>query len=299
MAWVAAPVIAWAIHSGRRAGALAAVAVGAADAAVRGWRGDGFPPQVSINATVLLLLAGVITGYMSRLAGDAQRRLQEAAEREAATRERERLARGIHDSVLQVLALVQRRGAEMGGEAAQLGRLAGEQEATLRALVAGGATGPAGDPARSGAVAAARAGTADRTVDLLTLLSRYASPDVTIAAPAEPVKLPAAAATELAAATGSALDNVRVHCAPHTRAWILVEAEPEAVTVTVRDKARASRPGGWPGRPRMAGSASPSRAALGEGAQAVRVAAGPGPDTGHPGSTPPGRLGTCTTSTCS
>src|SRR5690606_13885968 len=86
-----------------------------------------------------------LTGYMSRLAGDAQRRLQEAAERGAATRERERLARGIHDSVLQVLALVQRRGAEMGGEAAQLGRLAGEQEATLRALVAGGATGPAGD----------------------------------------------------------------------------------------------------------------------------------------------------------
>ena len=46
-----------------------------------------------------------------RLAADMQQRLQQAAELEAATRERERLARGIHDSVLQVLALVQRRGA--------------------------------------------------------------------------------------------------------------------------------------------------------------------------------------------
>jgi hypothetical protein len=41
----------------------------------------------------------------------------------------------VHDGVLQVLALVQRRGAELGGEAAELGRLAGEQEVTLRALV--------------------------------------------------------------------------------------------------------------------------------------------------------------------
>lgn len=43
---------------------------------------------------------------------------------------------GLHDSVLQVLALVQRRGTEVGGEAAAIGRLAGEQEAALRALIA-------------------------------------------------------------------------------------------------------------------------------------------------------------------
>ena len=33
--------------------------------------------------------------------------------------------------------MVQRRGAEAGGEAAEIGRLAGEQEAALRALVTG------------------------------------------------------------------------------------------------------------------------------------------------------------------
>lgn len=97
MAWVAAPVIGWAIHSGRRAGAVAALLVGATDAVVRGWVGTSLPPLVSINATVLLLLAGVIVGYLSRLAGEAQRQLQQAVEHEAATRERERLARGIQD----------------------------------------------------------------------------------------------------------------------------------------------------------------------------------------------------------
>jgi hypothetical protein len=66
--------------------------------------------DVTVNGTVLLLLAGVVIGYMATLTTDAERRLQRATELEAATRERERLARGIHDSVLQVLALVQRRG---------------------------------------------------------------------------------------------------------------------------------------------------------------------------------------------
>jgi signal transduction histidine kinase len=223
MAWVAAPVIAWAVHAGWPAGIAAALAVGAVDLAVRGG-GTRFagPPVGYLNASVLLLLAGVVMAYVSRLAGQAEQRLQLAAHREASTRERERLARGIHDSVLQVLALVQRRGTELGGEAAQLGRLAGEQEATLRALVAG-AGGPVPEP---------------RTADLLDLravLSRYGSADVTIAAPAGPVLVPAAAAAELAAAVGSALDNIRVHCGSHAPGWVLVEAEPEAVTVTIRD----------------------------------------------------------------
>jgi signal transduction histidine kinase len=215
MAWVASPVLAWAIAGGRRVGAVAALLMGAVDLIVR-WHVN----EVTINTTVLLLLAGVIIGHVARLAATAEERLQRMTELEAATRERERLARGIHDSVLQVLALVQRRGAEIGGEAAELGRLAGEQGATLRALVAteGAPTIPGG------------------TVDLRATLAPFAAATVSIAAPASPVPLPDTVAVELSAAVASALDNVRVHCGPTARAWVLVEDEGDHVAVTVRDE---------------------------------------------------------------
>ncbi|HEU4421165.1 MAG TPA: ATP-binding protein, partial [Pilimelia sp.] len=129
-------------------------------------------------------------------------------ELEAANRERERLARGIHDSVLQVLAMVQRRGAKLDGEAGELARLAGQQEAALRALIA---TGP---------VAAG-----DGVVDLRTVLNVYAGPAVSVAVPAVPVPLPARVAREVGAAVGAALANVERHCGPAARAWVLVEDE--------------------------------------------------------------------------
>jgi signal transduction histidine kinase len=219
--WVAGVVLAWAVSGGRRrgpAGALtggvAALLIGGIDVAIRGRF-----TQATLNGAVLLLLAGVVVGHVVRLATEAEGRLQRAAELEAANRERERLARGIHDSVLQLLALVQRRGAEIGGEAAELGRLASEQEATLRALVAPTPAGPA----------AGRA-------DLRELLSRYASAVVSIAAPATPVRLPRRVAEEVAAAVASALDNVRVHCGAAAPAWVLLEDEGGTVTVTVRDE---------------------------------------------------------------
>ena len=114
--------------------------MGAVDLVVRG----ALSPA-TVNGTVLMLVAGVLLGHVARVADQAQRRVQQAAASEAAQPERERLARDIHDSVLQVLALVQRRGEELGGEAAELGRLAGEQEAALRALV-----GPRGPDAPRG-----------------------------------------------------------------------------------------------------------------------------------------------------
>src|SRR5205814_8192954 len=76
----------------------------------------------------------------------------------------------------------------------------------------------------------------DQTTDLRALLDPYASPLVTIAAPATAVPLPGPAAADVAAAVGSALDNVRVHCGPRARAWVLVEESDRAVTVTVRDE---------------------------------------------------------------
>jgi signal transduction histidine kinase len=129
--------------------------------------------------------------------------------------------------VLQVLALVQRRGAEIGGPAAELGRLAGEQETALRALVAIGPLPrtPAG------------------TSDLCSALRAFEAPRVTLALPAEPIALPPADCAELAAAVGAALDNVTKHTGADTRVWILAEAGAGAVTVTVRDDGPGIAPG--------------------------------------------------------
>jgi signal transduction histidine kinase len=219
MAWVAGPVVAWAISGGRRRGAIAAILLSGADVIVR----NGFS-QATLNGPVLMILAGIGVGHIARLAIDAEARLQQAIELEAATRERERLARGIHDSVLQVLALVQRRGAELGGEAAELGRLAGGQESVLRSLIASADPHPAFG---SGPPTAA--------IDLRPLLSAYASATVTFAAPATPVLLPPPVATEIAAAVRAALDNVERHAGAGARAWILVEDLTDQVTVSVRD----------------------------------------------------------------
>jgi len=214
--WVAGPVLAWAVSHGRRAGTVTALIMSGCDFVLRHGH-----ITVVLNGVVLLLLAGVIIGHLARLAAEVEAERQHAASVEAASRERERLARGIHDSVLQVLALVQRRGAEAGGEAAELGRLAGQQEAALRALVGGGPAATA--PAPGG------------DVDLRALVLPAQAEGVTVSVPAQAVRLEKAAGEELASAVRAALDNVRRHCGDQARAWVLVEDEPGLVTVTVRD----------------------------------------------------------------
>ena len=249
LAWAAGPVLAWAISGGMRRGAAAALLVGTADLTIRG----GINP-VTVNATALLLLAGIVVGYVVRLGFDAEAQLRQATEMQAATRERERLARGIHDSVLQVLSLIERRGSELGGEAAMLGRLAGEQGANLRSLVGTvGAAGRAGGSMEPSSVS-------DLREVLGALVSRQSgSPQVSLAFPASPVPMRDDMAVEFSRAVGAALDNVRVHCGPAARAWVLVEDEGAQVLVTVRDEgpgiaegrlAEAAGEGrlGWPSR---------------------------------------------------
>jgi signal transduction histidine kinase len=216
--WLAGPPLAWAVAKGVRAGAVAAVAIGCCVVSLR-WPITGTYSSTALDGPVILLLAAALVGYVSTLSGRAERALQRATEIEAVSRERERLARTIHDSVLQVLAMVQRRGAEAGGEAAEIGRLAGEQEAALRALVTGDEHASAG----SG------------ELDLSARLSREASALVSVITPADPVILTERAVTETAAAVKAAIDNVRRHCGATARVWVLVDDEGAAVTVTVRD----------------------------------------------------------------
>ncbi|MFE7873368.1 DUF5931 domain-containing protein, partial [Micromonospora humida] len=163
VAWLAGPVLAWAVSGGRRRGTVAALLVGGTDLVTRGRIGPS-----SLTGAILLLLAGAVVGHVARLAVSTEERLQRAVELEAATRERERLARDIHDSVLQVLSLVQRRGAHLDGEAGELARLAGQQEVALRALISGAPPTSPADPGDE--------------VDLRSLLSGYASATVQVSA---------------------------------------------------------------------------------------------------------------------
>ncbi|MER7573164.1 DUF5931 domain-containing protein [Streptomyces sp. NPDC126514] len=232
--WTAGSVLAFAIKGGWRWAAFASTLVAVANLVHR-----GSPTRDTVHAVILVWVASIAIGYVVEVARASERTLARALEIEAATRERERLARDIHDSVLQVLAMVQRRGAVIGGEAAELGRLAGEQEVALRTLVSGGLTpvSRVSENAAEGALVRAvdEEPDADGPLDLRALLAPYAGSRTSLAEPGAPVVLPPAAARELAAAVGAALDNVREHAGEQARAWILVEDEPDAVIVTVRD----------------------------------------------------------------
>ncbi|MBM9505480.1 MacS family sensor histidine kinase [Actinacidiphila acididurans] len=214
--WTAGSVLAFAIKGGWRWAALAASLVAAADLAER----RAFTRD-TVHNVILVWVSGVAIGYVVEVARASERTLARALRIEAATRERERLARDIHDGVLQVLAMVKRRGDRAGGEAAELGRLAGQQEAALRALISGERAAAEDAPAGPR--------------DLRGLLAPLASTTVTVSAPATPVPLDPVAAAEVAAAVGAALDNVRRHAGPRAHAWILVEDEDGTVLVTVRD----------------------------------------------------------------
>lgn len=276
--WVAGSVLAFAIKGGWRYGAVSAALVSAVNIVETGGVG-----RTMLHNALLVCVASVGIGYAVEVARASERTLARALQIEAATRERERLARDIHDSVLQVLAMVQRRGASLGGEAAELGRMAGEQEVALRALVSHGPGGadaaePEGGADRPSAARPVEPETAERAAppaareapdgtgtetepegevpaddpdarscDLRALLSPYAGARVSFAEPGSPVPLRAGAARELAAAVGAALDNVRRHARgtddAEARAWILVEDEPEEVVVTVRDEGPGIPPG--------------------------------------------------------
>ncbi|MFJ9056074.1 MacS family sensor histidine kinase [Streptomyces sp. NPDC102409] len=234
--WTAGSVLAFALKGGWRWAAFASTLVAAANIVER-----GEPSEDTFHNVLLVWVASIAIGYVVEVARASERTLARALEIEAATRERERLARDIHDSVLQVLAMVQRRGTALGGEAAELGRMAGEQEVALRTLVSSGLvpmTRVSEDSAEGAVVRVVEVeagGAESAESDLRTLLAPHASSRVTFAEPGAPVLLAAGAARELAAAVSAALDNVRVHAGPDAQAWILVEDEPDEVIVTVRD----------------------------------------------------------------
>ena len=190
--------------------------------------GPAGTPYDVIPSAFLFLVAGLaISGLgLARLltARSAERKHTEQIRRESAAAERDRLGRSIHDGVLQVLALVQREGQDLGGQAGELATLAGQQEVALRSLLASAASN-----------ARAATGGKSTAADLSGPLQALTGPAVEVATPAQPVELPSAIASEVVAAVKAALDNVRRHAGADARAWILLEEERDGVRVTVRD----------------------------------------------------------------
>lgn len=216
--WIVGALLAWAVRYGWRGGTAAAVLLGAVDLLTR-----SEVHQKDWGNVFLLLLGGSMLGFvcesLKQMAAERDRAQREAA----AASERARLARVVHDGVLQVLALVQRRGGELGGEAAELGRLAGEQEQALRTLI------------RSQQAVSAAAVTT--TADLAALLGPLGTRSQTeVALPAGAVPLPDAVAAEVVAVVRACLDNVERHVGADAPAWILLEDLGDRVEVSVRDE---------------------------------------------------------------
>ncbi|MDQ4104187.1 MAG: DUF5931 domain-containing protein [Actinomycetota bacterium] len=210
--WASGPVVAAAVHAGRFAGALFGLTVSVADVWVRG--------SVTIDTardTILLVGTGFVLGLAATAARRATEQLRRSARTEAATAERERLARSIHDSVVQVLARVRARSGHLDGEAAELARLAGEQEIALRSLFSAAPSGATGEQ------------------DLAGALQLLAGPRVEVSVPAAAVPLPTGDVEELVAVVREALANTARHGGPEAKSWILVEDLGEEVVLTVRD----------------------------------------------------------------
>lgn len=256
--WTASPVITVAVLGGPRVGAATGLLVAACSIVLNGH------VTVSIaRDSMILLLIGLVLGLVAATARSAHEALTRALRAEAVLAERERLARAVHDSVLQVLAYVRREGTVLGGPAAELARLAGDQEVALRALVAA----PLAD-ASTGAA------------DVRVLLQAQATPTVSVSVPATAVLLPSAQAGELAALARTALSNSAVHAGVAARSWVLLEDLGDEVVLSIRDDGVGIAPGRLEqarseGRMGVSGSILGRAAALG-GTAVLETAPGEG-----------------------
>ncbi|MFC7594274.1 MacS family sensor histidine kinase [Terrabacter sp. GCM10028922] len=218
--WPTAAVVGFAVLRGWRGG-LAAASLVAASSFVEVVE----PTANTVSNSIFGLLIGGCIGYCVDLARSSHSALAEAMRLDAARAERDRLARTVHDGVLQTLSFINRRASDLGGEAARLGAMAGEQERILRTLVS-----------QTDLAEVSRAVSGD--ADLRGLLRHVEGEDVQLVSPADPVVLPRRVADEVVAAVEAALDNVRQHAGEDARAWVLLDDDGDEIAVTIRDSGR-------------------------------------------------------------
>jgi signal transduction histidine kinase len=216
--WVMGALLAWAIHWHWRGGLVAALLIAAADLLPRTEVDQG-----NYGNVFLVLIGGPVVGFMCESLQRMARERDAAERAAAAAEERTRLARAVHDGVLQVLAMTQRRGAAAGGEWAELGRLAGEQERSLRSLI------------RQQDTVAVGAGDLVDLAGALEAMGTAHPVRVEVATPGGAVLVDARVAEQTVAAARACLDNVLAHAGDGASAWVLAEAGREEITVSVRD----------------------------------------------------------------
>jgi signal transduction histidine kinase len=186
------------------------------------------------NGAFYYLAAGGAVGLIDQVltrSGEELRRASEEAtrERERAARlaERESIARRIHDSVLQTLTLISKRGTELSlrpvvpsEDVRALAELATDQQRALRTLIQGSiAEPPTGTVALRTVLEAAAFGVREIPVEISAV---------------EPIWLPSACVEEVSAAIHQALENVVEH-AEARRVSLFAETAQHEVVITVRD----------------------------------------------------------------
>lgn len=233
--WAAVPVLGLAVRFGVKASWLGSLAIIVANLLLIRTPGSG-----TWNMLALVVIAGWSLGHVTTVYRRSSQALQDAVALHAARAERERLAAEIHDSALQVLAMIQREGMAIGGPTEKLAQLAGDEERKLRRLVAT-------QPPRQTVATTTVFDTADlssRTLspkvgggstDLVNVLSGVVTGDTEIVPPGQPVEVGHDQAEAINAAVLAALDNVARHAGDGAKSWVVIEDMGTEIIVTVRD----------------------------------------------------------------
>jgi signal transduction histidine kinase len=212
--WMVAAPLATAIWKGALPGGLAGLVVG-----VISWAQAPTLYDRAWVDFVCVVAVPAFAGYVARELEELESQRDQSYAQNAALTERERLNRIVHDGVLQVLAMVEREGRDLGPRGQRLARLASDQENSLRALL-------------QDKTVAVDDGS---TTDLIGMLTRHQNADVTFSTMAGRLMLPVPRANEIDAALTQVLANTAEHGGPGAHSWILVEVEDKQLIISIRD----------------------------------------------------------------